>query len=572
MILRSYQRRSVDRLVKALQEGKSPLLVGATGCGKSICIGAVGQAIGGRQLVLQHRQELVDQNMRKYRLVNPKARVGFYTADIKSWRGDATFSMVPTLAKNLHTIPKLDLVMIDEAHHAAAATWRQVIEVAKERNPEVRICGFSATPEHADRKSLRVVFDTVADQVTIRELVQLGFLVPPKAFVVDVAGTQDRLRALGKVSDYFDQEAVEQILNTVAVNAEVVRHWSEKAGGRRTVIFASTVHHAEDVAAAFRAAGVPAECVHGGMPDAQRQGILRRLATGQVQVVVNCMVLTEGFDCPPVSCVVLLRKYSEKGPLVQMVGRGLRTVNPEEHPGVVKRDCVVLDFGTSLLTHGDLNVGADLHEREEGLAGEALTKICPTEASETYRVPDSAGQVGCGAELPAQTKTCPLCGFTFERLDADGDDQVTEVELTELQILDASPFRYCDLFGSGRALMASGFSAWAGIFSPDGDTWHALGKLRDHPRMHLIAVGDRLPSMAAADDFLRENENDSAAKKTKRWLDEPASDKQIELLNRFGYGVRRDMLGHSEFTKYSAACHANFQFARRQIETSLGVR
>ena len=104
----------------------------------------------------------------------------------------------------------------------------------------------------------------MADVITIRELVQLGFLVPPRAYVVDVGGTQEALREIGQVSDYFDQAAVEAILNTVAVNDEVVRHWQEKAGGRQTIVFASTVQHAQDVAAAFLAAGVRAACVHDG--------------------------------------------------------------------------------------------------------------------------------------------------------------------------------------------------------------------------------------------------------------------------------------------------------------------
>ena len=574
MLPRPYQKRLVERAKAALGRHGDTLAVAATGAGKTICLSFLGKEMGGRQLVLQHRQELVDQNIRKYRAVNQSVRLGLFTADAKSWRGDVTFAMAQTLARNLKTIPKLDLLIIDEAHHVAAATWRNIIAEARDRNPDIKIAGFTATPERGDKKSLRAVFSNVCDQVTIRELVQLGFLVPPKAFVVDVAGTQDRLREIGKVSDYFDQAEVEKILNTVAVNAEVVRHWRDKAGDRPTIVFCSTVHHAQDVAAAFRAEGVAAECVHGAMPDAQRQAVLQRLARGQIQVVTNVMVLTEGFDCPPVSAVVLLRKCSEKGPLVQMVGRGLRTVNPEEHPGVVKKDCVVLDFGTSLLTHGDLDVSANLAEEREVVEGEALTKLCPTSQDQTdsYRVPDSAGRVGCGAELPAQTKTCPLCGFSFERQEDDGDGStVTSVELTELQILEASPFRYVDLFDSGRAMMASGFEAWAGVFSPDGDTWFALGKLKNEARVHRIAVTGRLQAMAAADDFLRQHETDGAAKKTKRWLDEPASPKQVELLNRFGYDLATDLLGQSNMTKYGAACHANFQFVRTQIENVLGV-
>lgn len=573
MLPRPYQKRLVDRSEAALDKHGDTLAVAATGAGKTIMMALLGGRIGGRQLVLQHRQELVGQNLAKYRKVNPGAKVGLFTADVKSWRGDVTFAMDKTLHRHLDNLPELDLLMLDEAHHCVSRTWLDIISAVRERNPNCKVAGFTATAGRSDRKSLRKVFSNVADQITIRELVQLGFLVPPKAFVVDVSGTQDKLRALGNVSDWSDQLEVEKILNTVAVNAEVVRHWREKAGNRQTVIFCSTVQHAEDVAAAFRNAGVAAECVHGGMQDARRQMVLRRFDRREIQVVTNVMVLTEGWDSQPTACVVLLRKSSDKGPLIQMAGRGLRTVDPELHPGVVKKDCIILDFGTSLLNHGDLDMEAALKEDVDREPGEATMKVCPVDqdGTSTYRVPDSAGRVGCGAELPAQTRVCPLCGFQFERQGADGEEGVVRVELTEMEILNASPFRYVDLFGSGRAMIAKGFEAWAGIFSPDGDTWHALGKTKAERKLHRIAASERLQAMAAADDFLRTYETDGAAKKTKRWLDEPATMKQVEMLARMGYAIEQDLLGASNFTKYSAACHYEFQLCRNLIERALGV-
>jgi DNA repair protein RadD len=574
MLLRPYQSRLVERAEKALKTHGNTLAIGATGAGKTLMLSDLARRIGGKQLVIQHRQELVDQNMTKFRRMNPKAKVGMFTADVKTWRGDTTFAMVQTLAseKHLAKMPKIDLLVIDEAHHACAPTWKSIIGAVKDVNPGAMIAGFTATPERTDKKGLRGIFSNVCDTVTIRELVQLGFLVPPRGFVIDVQGTQSALQAIQGTSDYFDQAEVERILNTVAINDEVVRNWMERAGDRRTVVFCSTVQHAKDVAEAFRAAGVRSECVHGNMGDEERQGIIKRFDKGMIQVITNVMVLTEGFDSQPVGCVVLLRKCSAKGPLIQMVGRGLRTVNPEEYPGIKKADCIVLDFGTSLLTHGDLEAGNALGDDGEREPGEATTKICPQKQSETenYLVPDSNGAFGCGAEIPCQCKTCPLCGFQFERPGGD-DIGVTRVSLTEMDILNASPFRYVDLFRSGRAMIATGFEAWAGVFSADGESWAALGKVKNERRIHRLAETGRVMAMAAADDFLREHETDGSAKKTKGWLDQPATGKQIELLNRFGYQAQVDLLGQSDWTKYSACCHAEFQFNRRMIETALGV-
>lgn len=544
-------------------------MIAATGAGKTVMLGALAGEVKGKTLILQHRQELVQQNAAKFLKVNPSWPVSFFTADQKSFNGQACFAMQQTLTRNLEHLPKFDHIICDEVHHIVAPTYSKIIDACRDRNPNVLLSGFTATPERGDRKSLRKYFDNVAEKITIRELVGLGFLVPPKAFVVNV-GAQGELASLKNLSAFGDQSDVAKILDTPTINAEVIRHWEERAGDRKTIIFCATVQHARDVAEAFRKAGVESDVVTGDMADGERKAVLARFDRGRLQVLVNVAVLTEGYDSQPVSCVVLLRQCSEKGPMIQMAGRGLRTVDPEIYPGVVKKDCIVLDFGTSLLTHGNLDQEDGLHVETEGIKGEAIMKTCPVEYEPgmVYRFPDKNDAVGCGAEVPAQTKTCPICGFTFERM--DGQEQVlTEVNLTEMDILNASPFRWVDLFGTDTCLMACGFAAWAGVFSPDqGETWLALGKLQDEKKVHRLALSGRLQAMSMADDFLRNYETSATAKKSKRWLDDPATDKQLEILGKFGYDVG-GML--PAFTKYSAAAHANFNFNKRLIERALGV-
>ena len=549
MILRPYQKDLVDRAETALRSQGNTLAVAATGAGKTIMLASLASRFPGRQLVLQHRQELVRQNMAKFRQVNPGASVSLWTAETKSFRGDATFAMVQSLAGHVDRMPRLDLVIADEAHHVAAPTWRRIIAAAREKNPDCMVAGFTATPMRTDGRGLRSVFSNVCRQVTIRELVQLGFLVPPRGFVINVEGTQDALRKLGRQSDFGDQDEVEALLNTVAVNDEVVRHWKEKAADRQTIVFCSTVKHAEDVAEAFRRAGAEAAVVHGGMPAGKRKAVLRAFSSGAVRVLTNVAVLTEGYDHPPVSCVILLRQCSEKGPLIQMAGRGLRTVDPEKFPGVVKKDCLILDFGTSLLTHGDLAASAELKEdrEEQDRDQDGGQKECP----------------GCHIMVPSNARECPVCGFVFS---GPEKAEVSSVELCEMDILNASPFRYVDIFQSDRVLIATGFHAWAGVFSPDGENWYALGHV-SNGRVRTLMRGERLQCMSAADDFLRENETEDSAQKNRRWLDQPASEKQLGLLAGFGYDVSSPWA----WTKYAASCHTAFQFARGGIEKALGV-
>jgi superfamily II DNA or RNA helicase len=523
--------------------------------------------IGGRVLALQHRDVLLSQNMSRFQKTSPLRSVSVFNASEKSWRGDTVFSMVPTLVRHLETIPALDLILQDECHHLPAESFGKVIAAAREKNPQVMLGGFTATPSRVDKKSLRKFFDNVADKITLRELIAMGFLVPPRAFIVDI-GVRDQLEAVKTSSDFGDQTEVANILNTVPMNESVVRNWKEKAEGRQTIIFAATVKHATDVAQTFNDAGIKAEVISGTTTGKDRETLLSRFNNRQTRIVCNCAVLTEGFDSPVASCVVLLRQTSSKSPLIQMAGRGLRTVDPELYPGVVKKDCVILDFGTSLLIHGDLDAGDGMHKERAKIEGEAVEKTCPSEPSDVYIWPDRDGNIGCGARIPAGFRTCPLCSFRFEK---EKELAPEEVNMMEFSLINKSPFRWVNLFDSENLMMATGFSAWAGIFSPDGDTWTALGKLALEKPIHKLAVTGRIQALAAADDFLRRYETDDAAKKGRGWLSQPATSKQLGLLRSLGYDVPADPLGNSQYTKYSASCHTNFSFNRHSIEKALGV-
>jgi len=567
MILRGYQAGLVDKAEKALKKYRNTLCMAATGAGKTIMLSALAGKVGGRTLIIQHRQELIQQNIGKFQRINPGWRLSLFDASTKSWAGDAVFAMQQTLCRHTNDMPAFDHVITDEVHHIVSPTYRRIIDTAKERNPGMMLSGFTATPERADRKTLRAYFDNVADRITIGELVSLGFLVPPKAFIVDI-GVREQLDAIKMPSAFGDQSEVADVLNTVPINQEIVRHWMEKAEGRQTIVFCSTVKHAHDVCKAFLEKNIKAEVVTGETPDDERRALLARFDHRITRVVLNVAVLTEGYDNQVCSCIILLRQCSSKSPLIQMAGRGLRTVDAELYPGVVKKDCVILDFGTSILIHGNLDAGDGMHKERAKIEGEAVEKTCPSEPSDIYIWPDRDGNIGCGARIPVGFKVCPLCQFRFER---EKELPPEEINMMEFSLINKSPFRWVNLFDSENLLMATGFAAWAGIFSVDGDTWCALGKIALEKKIHKLAVTGRIQALAAADDFLRRHETDDAAKKGRGWLSQPATPKQLGLLRSLGYNVPTDPLGQSQYTKYSASCHTNFSFSRHSIEKALGV-
>jgi DNA repair protein RadD len=552
MRLRPRQKTFVERSVAALASRGNTLGVAPTGAGKTIMLSAVtGELIGdgAKACVLAHRDELTAQNRAKFQRVVPGVATSVIDATEKSWNGQVAFAMAPTLARasNLADMPRLDLLVIDEAHHAVAESYRRIIERVRGANPEARIFGVTATPNRGDRKGLREVFDNVADQVRLGELIASGHLVAPRTFVIDV-GVQDELRSVRKTMSDFDMAEVAGIMDRAPVTDEVIRHWKEKAGDRQTVVFCSTVAHADHVTDAFRAAGVCAALIHGDLAAETRKAILARYAAGEIRVVVNVGVLTEGWDHPPTACVVLLRPSSYKSTMIQMVGRGLRTVDPEEYPGIVKTDCVVLDFGTSSLIHGTLEQDVDLDGKTD--TGEAPTKTCPA----------------CEAQIPLAATECPLCGEVFaqEDLDTNEDGAMAPLSgfmMTEIDLLKRSSFAWTDLFGTDDALMATGFTAWGGIFWLDG-VWYAIGAAKGE-RPRLLGVGERTVCLAQADDWLNTHETDESAFKTRSWLRQPPTQKQLQYLApecRHDFGL----------TRYRASALMTFGFNKHAIRQLIG--
>jgi superfamily II DNA or RNA helicase len=508
----------------------------------SAVIGRVLNGNGSKACVLAHRDEITAQNVDKFLKVNPGWPVSLVDAGEKSWTGKATFAMVQTLSRetNLSQMPPIDLLVIDEAHHAEAMTYRRIVDRAKTLNPKVKIYGVTATPNRGDGKSLRRIFDNCADQITLAEMVALGQLVKPRTFVIDL-GVSEALRNVRRVASEFDMDEVADIMDHSPITKEIIRHWKEKAGERRTVVFCSTIAHASHVTEAFISGGVSAELVTGETPEAEREGIFRRLDSGETQVLVNVAVATEGWDCPPISCVVLLRPCSHKSTMIQMIGRGLRKADPDNYPGLVKSDCLVLDFGTSALTHGTLEQEISFEDKESH-PGMGPLKTCPE----------------CEAEVPIRTRECPFCGHEFPVGSTRGE--LEDFEMTEIDMLNRSSFQWCDVAGDGTALMASGFEAWGGVFNRDG-LWVALGGVQKGPTK-ILHVGDRVSCLGSADDWMNLNESEETAHKSRRWLSQSPTDKQIQYLKSSAFENGR-------ITRYKASCLLNLQFNRYRIKDVL---
>ncbi len=544
MILRARQKTFVENCLQSLKSDKATLGVAPTGAGKTVMLSAVASSYK-RSLVLQHRDELVTQNRNTFMRVNPSAKADIFTAERKAWGKSSTFAMVQTLCRegNLLTMPTdLDLLVIDEAHHSAADSYIRIIERFQDVNPEAHILGLTATPQRGDRKALLSVFPSVADVIQLSELVQAGFLVRPRCMVIDL-GIEKDLKGVPKKANEFDMNEVERIMNHSPLNERIYKEWKAAASTRQTVVFCSTVAHAESMMEIFVAGGESCALVHGKMSDGDRRKTLSDYDKGKIQIVFNVAVLTEGWDCQPVSCVILARPCSGKSVMLQMIGRGLRKLDVERYPGKVKSDCIIMDFGCSLRTHGNLEIEVNLapHKKDEE-AGKGPEKTCPS----------------CGTKVPAAVMECPICLHEFER-ERDEMGTLEEFVMSEMEMIEASPFRWESMF-EGLVLMANGMSAWASVIAFSG-MFYVFGAAEGKPVRRIDYGADKVMCIASADDFLRQNGDTTMCRKSRSWLTLPPTPKQIEHLSGeiSMFGVNR----------YRASCLLTWKWNEGKIKSRL---
>ena len=534
MLLRSRQQEFVDKCMVALANNDNTLGVAPTGAGKTIMLSAV---IGEmhkqnprlRACVLAHRDELTAQNEEKFRWVNPAISTSIVDSYGKSWEGNVAFAMIQTLSRenNLKEMPPVDLLVIDEAHHVTAPSYKNVLDHARKVNPELKILGVTATPERGDKSSLGEIFSNCCDQIKIGELILSGNLVRPVTFAIDMGNATEKLKALKTRSkgDYSDDE-VASILDSEPLNTEVIRHWREKAGDRKTVLFCSNIAHARNVMNSFNASSIPAALITGEMNKEQRGIVFENMTKGMIQVIVNVAVLTEGWDYPPISCVVLLRQSSYKSTMVQMIGRGLRTIDPSIYPDIIKKDCVVLDFGISTILHGSLDQMINLSSKNKGF------KICPL----------------CKKKIPKEAEECPLCNADLVEQDQVEDKKkkaksvLSSFEMAEIELLQQVNFHFTEF--EDDSLLASGFNSWAYVHRK-GDVWFAVGgkqeriytastwvdsePMPDIPT-RVIYQGEKLEAIAAANDFLSLYEKEETAMKSAKWRDEKPTERQLNII------------------------------------------
>lgn len=371
-VLRPYQAEALASARAAFAKGlRSVLLVAPTGAGKGTIAAhvlATAAQRGKRAAFLVHRAELVRdiaQRLTAHGVPSVSVEMGQET----DRRSDAlvTVATVQTLAARTYADDACDLLVVDEAHHATCATYQGVLQ----RCPSARVLGLTATPQRHDGTGLGDTFDEMVVAATMSQLTEAGFLVPARVY------------APAKRSSRLAEDPATAYLL--------------KGQGRKAVVFSSSVQAALDTSKALNGMGITATSISAADP--YRKQAVEAFKAGRVQVIVNVGILTEGFDDPSVSCVVVARGVGHVGAWLQIVGRGLR-------PAPGKTDAIILDLCGSVWWHGlpaeDREWTLDGTGCKAGVAAEQIRQ-CPA-CGAVYRASqwDASTCPGCGHEMPAR--------------------------------------------------------------------------------------------------------------------------------------------------------------------------
>lgn len=330
MKLRPYQEAAFDKIFEAWKTYKKTLLVLPTGCGKTIVFANVAAELAKseRVLILAHRDELIRQASDKiYKACGLQTAIEKAEETALGSFCNITCGSVQTLMRQsrLERFPRdyYGSIIIDEAHHALSSSYKSILNYWS----DAKVLGVTATPDRGDKRNLGDVFESVAYEYSIRDAIRQKYLSPIVCECLPLKIDISKVHT--KAGDYDAGEigsALEPFLEQIA---------DAIPRDRRTLIFLPLISTSKEMTRLLQARGFRAEHIDGKSED--RREILARLAAGEIDVLCNSMLLTEGFDEPSIDCVVCLRPTKSRALYAQIIGRGTRLCEG-------KKNLLILDF------------------------------------------------------------------------------------------------------------------------------------------------------------------------------------------------------------------------------------
>ena len=366
-MLREYQQELYSKTKASFGMAyHRPLVVAPCGAGKSYLFSEMARNTSGEVLVLVHRNELKQQHIELLK------KLGIGNARVETYQ---------TEHRRLGKHPMPRLLIVDEAHLSRSNTWQKIIE-----HYDTFTVGFTATPVRLDGRPLGDIFDTLITGVDTRWLIEHGHLAPYEYYApvsVDISGVRT------VAGDYVASD-LERVMNERAIYGDVIKSYSRIAPGERTICYCVSVKHASETAQAFNNAGIRSAYLSAETPARERRAIMEAFRAGEITVLCNCTLLSEGISIDEISCVILLRPTESVALGIQQMMRCMRYL-PGKKAKII--DCV----------GNYLRIGLPDDDREW-----SLSKPVPKR-----RITDENGNfyIRCCPECFMTFATAPVCPF-----------------------------------------------------------------------------------------------------------------------------------------------------------------
>jgi superfamily II DNA or RNA helicase len=408
MALREYQEDLIVGVRQAMREGcRRPLVLLGCGGGKTMVAATLARQAtdkGSRVLLIAHRQELIGQAYR-----------AFMAAGVDPLKFSAM--MVQTACRRADRLPPPDLMIVDECHHAMAGSYRKLIDAF----PSAWTVGLTATPSRLDGSGLGKVFDRIVEGPSVKWMIQNQYLAPYDYYAPDLC---DLTGMHVRRGDYVAQEIEERMLKK-AVFGDAIAYYRQLAGDRSAICYCATVKHSMAVAEAFGEAGIRAQHVDGTTPPTLRQRIMEAFKAGEIRVLTNVDLISEGFDAPDCGVSILMRPTQSLTLHVQQSMRCMR-YKPLKRAVIIDHVGNYARFG---LPDQDRQWSLEDKRRSAKSAdAQAPVRQCPE----------------CYCVHPAQARICPKCGHVYPPPERT-PEEVKEARLKRVEaiVLDYSTPENC---------------------------------------------------------------------------------------------------------------------------------
>ncbi len=341
MKLREYQVETLNAVDRFERQGITrQLIVLPTGGGKTVIYSDAIKTRNKKTIVLAHRDTLLQQAKNKIEMVWEAADVGICKAE----RNELDHQVVAVSIQTAYQPKRLaelkaqrfEVCIVDEAHRAASPSYLRVLEELGflEDPTDKLLLGFTATPDRMDGKGLNEIFQKETTKVSIMTLIRAGYLCDLRG--ISVTTDTDISQVPTKGGEFVEYELAKAV-NTPERNRLVVESYQKHCIDRKALVFCTNIQHVKEMHAAFSDAGIEAGAVYSKMQKEDIDHTLERYAAGDLKVLLNCAMLTEGYDDPPTSAILMARPTQSRILYSQAVGRGTRLF-------MNKKDCLVIDF------------------------------------------------------------------------------------------------------------------------------------------------------------------------------------------------------------------------------------